>query len=220
MNGFKIIISNYKTIQISKQQGVLLLKFNRPEANNSINSTLIKEIIEVFTEVKENTTIKVIVLEGNTKHFCTGMDFQAVSEENKDALIGNGPNDYYNMLNHITFCSKVVVAKVDGKVNAGGVGIVAASDIVIASDQSTFGLSEALFGLLPACVMPFLIKRIGVQKAQWMTFTTQGISAKRAYEIGLVDELSLNTQDTLRRNLLRLTRLETSTILKLNGFDK
>jgi polyketide biosynthesis enoyl-CoA hydratase PksH len=96
--------------------------------------------------------------------------------------------------------------------------LVAASDIVIASNAATFGLSEMLFGLLPACVMPFLIKRIGVQKAQWMTLITQGISAERAYEIGLVDEVSDNPSDALRRNLLRLTRLETDTILNLKDY--
>lgn len=211
-------IHTYQTIKLKEERGILSIKINRPEANNSINSVLMKEMLEVLIEAEQNTAIKVVVLEGNEKVFCTGMDFNALSEGGSDALIGDDPDGYYNMLKYISSCSKIVIAKVDGKVNAGGIGIVAASDIVIAGDQVTFGLSEALFGLLPACVMPFLIRRIGVQKAQWMTLMTQGINAKRAYEIGLVDEISNNTEDTLRRSLLRLIRLESSTVLDLKDY--
>lgn len=216
MNGYNLdIMENYKTIKISEERGVLSLKLNRPEANNSINNTLITEMAEVFNYIEENKDIKVTVLEGNDQYFCTGMDFKAVSELGPEALTDDNSDGYYKLLKHIISCSKIVIAKVDGKVNAGGIGIVAASDIVIASEDATFGLSEALFGLLPACVMPFLIRRIGVQKSQWMTLMTQGITAQRAYELGLADEISNNTNETLRRNLLRLIRLETSTVLDL-----
>lgn len=213
-----MMTNNYTTIQIKEQRGVLFLKLNRPEAKNSLNSTLVKEILTVFHQIEQDTTIKVLVLEGNEQHFCTGMDFNAVNEGGSEAVMEDDKNAYYNMLKHIVSCSKVVIAKVDGQVNAGGMGLVAASDIVISAEQTTYGLSEALFGLLPACVMPFLIRRVGVQKAQWMSLMTGGITAKRAYEIGLVDELSTNTNDTLRRSLLRLTRLETSTIQDLKEY--
>lgn len=206
-----------KSIQLRDQKGVLFVTFNRPEAKNSINSVLVSEIREVLTQAETDPSIKVVVLEGNATHFCTGMDFQAVSNGTED-LMADDPDGYYEMLKQIGGGSKVIVSKVDGQVNAGGVGLVAASDLVIASEKATFGLSEMLFGLLPACVMPFLIRRVGVQKAQWMTLITQGIPAQRAYEIGLVDEVNGNTADSLRRNLLRLTRLETDTIRNLKAY--
>lgn len=211
-------IHTYETIQLKEQRGVLSIQLNRPEANNSLNSVLIKEVLGVLEDAEQDTSIKVIVFVGNEQVFCTGMDFNAVNEGGSDTVIGDDPNDYYNLLKYISLCSKIVISKVDGKVNAGGIGIVAASDIVIAGEQATFGLSEVLFGLLPACVMPFLIKRIGIQKAQWMTLMTHGINAKRAYEIGLVDEVSTNTEDTLRRSMLRLLRLEPSTVLDLKDY--
>ena len=145
------------------------------------------------------------------------MDFEAVSSGNDD-LIQDDPNGYYELLKQISSNSKVVISKVEGQVNAGGIGIVAASDIVIASKKASFGLSEMLFGLLPACVMPFLIRRVGFQKARWMTLITRGISAQRAFEIGLVDQINDHVSDTLRRNLLRLTRLETDTIRDLKQY--
>lgn len=209
-------MTTYSEIQLHSQKGVLFVTLDRPETKNSINSMLVSEIRDMLDKAETDTTIKVIVLEGNAQHFCTGMDFQALSSGRDDLMAD--PDGYYEMLKQISGGSKVVVSKVDGQVNAGGIGLVAASDIVIASEGATFGLSEMLFGLLPACVMPFLIRRVGFQKAQWMTLITHGVSAQRAYEIGLVDEVSNNTTDILRRNLLRLLRLETGTIRNLKAY--
>ncbi len=212
------IQTTYQTIKVAEQKGVIFLQIYRPEANNSINAVLIDEILSVLNETEKNPEIKVIVLEGLPDNFCTGMDFKAMSEGSAGVLADDNPHGYYDMLKHFSNCSKIIVAKVQGKVNAGGIGIVAASDIVIADEKATFGLSEALFGLLPAMVMPFLIRRVGCQKAQWMTLITQGISAERAYQIGLVDEISTNINDIVRKNLLRLTRLETETIKSLKDY--
>ncbi len=211
-------MNTYTTIKVSEQKGALTIQLYRPEANNSINATLMKEIRTALAHAESNNEIKVVILEGRPDNLCTGMDFKAVSDGSSEALMGGDSNEYYEALKYFSLCSKIIIAKVEGKVNAGGIGLVAASDIVVADTKATFGLSEALFGLLPACVMPFLIRRIGYQKALWMTLTTQGISAERAFQIGLVDELSTNVHDTVRKNLLRLTRLETDTIKDLKEY--
>ncbi|KAA1246063.1 enoyl-CoA hydratase/isomerase [Aquimarina sp. RZ0] len=209
---------NYRTIRVAEHRGVITIQLFRPEFDNSINDILINEILNVLTNAEQNKSIKVIILEGNDRVFCTGMDFNAVNSVNANSGINNNPNDYYNMLKFITSCSKIIITKVKGKVNAGGIGLIASSDIVLADDNATFSLSEALFGLLPACVMPFLIRRIGFQKAQWMALTTQYISCQRAYQIGLVDEKGSDINDLIRRNLIRLNRLETQTIMDLKDY--
>ncbi len=208
----------YETLKVSLQSGILTIQIDRPEANNSINGTLMEEFMKVLAISERDNTIKVLIIEGNKECFCTGMDFNTVQVEVPEATLRANANAYYTFLKSITLCSKIVVAKVDGKVNAGGIGIVAACDIVMASERATFGLSEALFGLLPACVMPFLIRRIGIQKAQWMTLMTQGISAKRAFEIGLVDEVSASVEEALMRVLHRLVRIETETTLLVKDY--
>lgn len=213
-----MITNNCKNIKVSQQRFVFTIQLYRPEANNSINGLLIKELMMVLTQIESNPEIKVVVLEGLPDVFCSGMDFKSVYHTESEEVIGDDPNKYYDLLKHLSLCSKIIVAKVQGKVNAGGIGLVAVSDIVIADQQATFGLSEALFGLLPACVLPFLIRRIGYQKAQWMALVSQGISANRAFQIGLVDEISDNVNETVRKNLLRLTRLETSTIMDLKDY--
>ena len=210
--------NRYSTILVRQQREVLHIQLNRPEQHNSINAVMANELLEVLENLKQNAEVKIIVLSGNENQFCTGMDFEAVANQQNEALMNQQPDQYYNVLKAISEIDKVVIAKVEGKVNAGGIGLVAASDIVIANSQATFGLSEALFGLLPACVMPFLIQRTGPQKAKWMTLITLGITAQRAYEIGLVDEVTDEVDNLIRKNILRLSRLETNTIQEIKSY--
>jgi len=112
----------------------------------------------------------------------------------------------------------VTISRVRGKANAGGVGFVAASDIVIADDTAQFSLSELLFGLYPACVLPFLIRRVGVQKAHYLTLMTQPISAKQACEWGLVDEYEPLSEALLRRRLRQLRRLSKVAIRRYKAY--
>jgi len=209
---------DYQTLQVAGHRSTLTIRIYRPEADNSINSILVTELRSLLARIEDEKEIKVIVLEGLPDHFCMGMDFKALSDSSSDALTELDPNEYYELLKQLSVCSKVVIAKVEGKANAGGVGLVAACDIVIAGRSATFGLSEALFGLLPACILPFLIRRIGYQKALWMALTTQSITSARAYEIGLADEVSDNPDDALRKNLLRLSRLESGVIKDLKSY--
>jgi len=208
----------HSTINVSEKRGVITIQINRPEANNSINGRLIKEISSTIREAEILPDIKVVLLTGLKDNFCTGMDFNEVNERGVEALMGDNPDEYYEMLKLFSLSSKIIISKIEGKVNAGGLGIVAASDMAIADTHTTFALSEALFGLIPACVMPFLIRRVGVQKAQWLALTTQAITADRAFQIGLVDEVGDNINDLVRKQLLRLTRLDPRTIADLKDY--
>ena len=125
---------------------------------------------------------------------------------------------YMALLKRLAASPKVIVSKVDGRVVAGGVGIAAASDLVIASGRAEFSLSEALWGILPCCVLPFLIRRVGFQKAYAMTLTTRPVSAAEAAAMHLVDELTETPDEAIRRLLLRLGLLEDETILELKRY--
>ncbi|MGB3466373.1 MAG: enoyl-CoA hydratase/isomerase [Cyclobacteriaceae bacterium] len=213
-----LVSETYQTIIVTTRRNTIQIQINRPEAENSINDELLNELIGVIRAVETDEEIKVLVIRGNKDHFCTGMDFQAVSGYSEDEMFRDNPDKYYELLQLITTSSKVVISCVEGKANAGGIGFIASSDIVLAKSDAVFSLSEALFGLIPACVMPFLIRRVGHQKAQWMAITTQSVNASRAYEIGLADEVADNIDELLRRNLLRLTRLQPATISTLKNY--
>ena len=123
-------------------------------------------------------------------------------------------------LKYIRTIPKVVISIVDGRVLAGGVGIVAASDLVISTSKSEFGLSEAIWGLMPSMVLPFLIRRTGVQFAYMMTLTTFNMDAETACKNHLVDLITEDPQRALVKYCLRLTKIDSKTVGRIKEYFK
>ncbi len=147
------------------------------------------------------------------------MDFQeAIADPAIRSSETAATSPYLRLLKRFTLSPKVIICRLDGKVIAGGVGLVAASDIVISSERTELSLSEALWGLLPCAVIPFLIRRVGFQKAYFMTLTTKPISAREAQAIHLVDELTDHLDETLRKLSLRLNLLDDKVIVDMKHY--
>ena len=212
------VAMEYQTLKIHYQPAVQRIQIYRPEANNSINNQLTTELLLALQGAEVEETVKVVVLEGLPHVFCTGMDFQEVADGKQQVDVKNHSHGYYNILKQMSQSSKVIVSLVRGKVQAGGVGLVAASDLVIAESNATFVLSELLFGLLPACVLPFLIRRVGFQKAYRLALTTQSISVTDAYNWGLVDEYSTDTNKLINQYIRRLKYLPSSGVKELKNY--
>jgi polyketide biosynthesis enoyl-CoA hydratase PksH len=208
---------NYNTIKVRFQESVCFLQIDRPEASNTINNQLIAECNHVLSLCEESTTV--IVLSGSPDVFCSGADFRALASRVKN---GHGEDDVpgplYDLWLRLATGPYITISHVRGKTNAGGVGFVAASDLVLADETAQFSLSELLFGLFPACVLPFLIRRIGFQKAHYLTLMTQPISAKQACEWGLIDLCEPVSEALLRRHLQRLRRLSKVAIRRYKKF--
>lgn len=211
------IAMNYQTLKISYQNVVQRIQIYRPEANNSINSQLTIELLSALQAAEAEEVVKVIILEGLPDVFCTGMDFGEVATAQTVDPKGRY-NAYYDILKQMSQSSKVILSVVRGQVQAGGVGLVAASDLVIADETATFVLSELLFGLLPACVLPFLIRRVGFQKAYRLALTTQAISASEAEKWGLVDECGSSTNQLISKYIRRLKYLPSSGVKDLKNY--
>jgi polyketide biosynthesis enoyl-CoA hydratase PksH len=204
----------YDTIKVQFQESTCFLQIDRPEANNTINGRLVAECHDVLTACEELATV--VVLSGSPEVFCFGADFQNIAgkSQEEDAR----PEPLYDLWLRLATGPYVTIAHVRGKANAGGVGFVAASDVVLADETAQFSLSELLFGLYPACVLPFLIRRIGFQKAHYLTLMTQPISAKQALEWGLVDACEASSEGLLRRHLQRLRRLQKPAIRRYKSY--
>jgi|SRR6516164_356737 len=208
-----------ETLQVKRSPRIMGLMINRPEQQNSINATLIDDFHRALDRAEADPECRLVVLEGANGVFCTGMDFAEVAAEAAAANHeGMRSAKYIELIDRFTSVPKVVVAKIDGRVTAGGVGLVAASDLVVASPRSQFSLSEALWGLLPCCVLPYLIRRIGFQPAYRMTLTTQAVSAQEALAFHLVDEVANDLDDAIRRWMLRVGRLEEETLRELKQY--
>jgi polyketide biosynthesis enoyl-CoA hydratase PksH len=204
--------TTYETIKVDFQEPVCFVQIDRPEADNSINGTLIAEMTDVLAACEESASI--VVLSGRPEVFCFGADFQSIAAGREQ----DGPEPLYDLWLRMATGPYVTISHVRGKANAGGVGFVAASDIVLADESAQFSLSELLFGLYPACVLPFLIRRIGFQKAHYFTLMTQPVAAKQALEWGLADAVEAPSDALLRRHLQRLRRLSKTAIRRYKSY--
>jgi polyketide biosynthesis enoyl-CoA hydratase PksH len=207
-----------QTIAVRWDGSFCYIQLNRPETGNAITGQMLQEIDKVLDHCRETATV--VILQAAGEAFSIGADFQALVADDVATrdLAEVKPELLYDVLFKLATGPFVSLADVRGKVNAGGVGLVAASDIVLAQDESQFSLSEMLFGLMPACVLPFLIRRTGVQAANYLTLMTHPIKASRAYELGLVDATAPEGGDLLRRHLLRLRRLSKIAIKRYKNY--
>lgn len=197
----------YQTLQADFRDSVCHIQLTRSDDGNTINDQLVAELHEVLSLCEERSSV--VVLAGSAQAFCMGADFRdlARAQQSQSAASALDPDALYRLWLRMATGPFITIAHVEGKANAGGLGFVAASDIVLAGEQAQFSLSELLFGLYPACVMPFLVRRVGQQRAHYLTLTAQAISARQAAEWGLVDAVDASSERLLQRHLLRLTRL-------------
>lgn len=209
---------SFETILVDSTPRVVTITLNRPERNNSISASLLRDITAALDAAERSASCRAVILQGRPGLFCTGMDFVEAAEAPGDARDMMAIDGYMALLKRFAASPKPIIAKLDGKVVAGGVGFAAACDLVIATPRTEFSLSEALWGILPCCVIPFLIRRVGFQKAYAMTLTTRTWSAIEAASIHLVDEVTETPDESIRKLMLRLGLLEDETILDLKSY--
>ncbi|MFE0729515.1 enoyl-CoA hydratase/isomerase [Streptomyces antibioticus] len=209
----------YSTLRVREQGSVLFAQIHRPEAGNAINSTLVHELDDVFKRAARAQHTTVVVLEGLPEVFCFGADFGVISDAARTGRDTSfDPEPMFELFRRMAYADVLTIAHVRGKANAGGVGLVAACDVVIADESATFSLSELLFGLIPAVVLPYLIRRTGFQRAHYLAATTQTVDARQAHEWGLVDALGTPSEALLKRHLQRLGRLSKKGVARYKAY--
>jgi polyketide biosynthesis enoyl-CoA hydratase PksH len=179
-------------------------RLTQPEINVALVAAL-RDAVERC----ETAAGTVLVLEGTADTFCIGGDLQATTDR-----VPYDPAPLYDLWQRLSNGPFVSVAVVRGRATAGGVGLAACCDIVLADNTASFSLSELLFGLHPACVMPFLTRRVGAQKAHYLTLTTTAIGAAEALSCGLADAIDGDAEALLRTHLVRLRRLSCDAIAR------
>lgn len=202
-----ILSQAFDTLRVRQEEDICFIQLHRPDTGNAINDRMVEELGSVLAACEP--AIKVVVLEGLPDVFCSGADFQEIRER-VDGLAGareQNPGPLYDVWHKLAHGPYISIAHVRGRANAGGVGFVSACDIVLSDDKAAYSLSELLFGLMPACVLPFLVRRVGQAKANYLTLMTQPISAALAQSWGLVDACEANSENLLRKRLLRLRLL-------------
>jgi methylglutaconyl-CoA hydratase len=177
----------YDTLLLTVADKVATVTLNRPDLRNAFNEGAIAELARVFDELGRNDAVRAIVLAANGPSFCAGADLNWMK---KMAGYSHDENEadamrLAEMLRTIYLCPKPTVARVQGDCYAGGMGLVAACDIVVASETAGFCLSEVKLGLIPATISPYVIKAMGEQAARRYFLTAERFDAAEAQRIGV-----------------------------------
>ena len=197
---------------------VVNITFTRVKERNTISQKFLEELREALDIIESDSQVKAIVFRSAGPDFCSGMDFGEISQKRGSMLMRKASSLYFDLLQRFTSSSKIFIAVVNGRVNAGGVGLVSACDLIIAGNRASFSLSEALFGLIPANVLPFLSRRVGFQKAYWMSLTTHPVDANLAWKMGLADVYGEDTEELLRKQLLRVLKVSPDAVKRLKTY--
>lgn len=201
-------------MRIDIADGIASVHFTQDAAGNPLNAGFVAELASVVETCGAADGPAVLVLHGGASVFSAGGDFQAVAAT--DSCLD--PEALYDLWQRLATGPFVSIACVRGRATAGGVGLAAACDLVLAESGASFALSELLFGLFPACVLPFLVRRVGAQRAQYLTLSTQPVSATQALAWGLADAVEDPLDDLLRKHLLRLRRLDKAAVGRAKAY--
>ncbi|WP_421710138.1 enoyl-CoA hydratase/isomerase family protein [Algihabitans sp.] len=170
------------------ERGVARITLTRTEVHNAFNDQLIAEMTTVLRGFEDDQRVRVVTLAAEGTSFSAGADLNWMR-----AMAGYGEADNLKdaealaeLLRTLNFLSKPTVALVQGPAFGGGVGLVSACDIAIASEEASFALTEVKLGLIPSVISPYVIAAIGQREARRYLLTGEKFSAETAYYLGLV----------------------------------
>lgn len=175
-------------LEVVHQNGVTRIVLNRPDKRNALTRAMLTQLLQVLKDLSPET--RLVVLRANGPVFCAGMDLQ---EMQSTALLPNSQevwradSDLYRQVVETLFlvpCPTLCV--VQGPVLAGGVGLVLACDMVVATDAASFALPEPRRGITASMVSPLLAHRVGAGPAGWLLLSGQTLSATDAGRLGMV----------------------------------
>jgi methylglutaconyl-CoA hydratase len=172
------------------------ITLDRPEVRNALSSELMEEVGEAIAAFEASDEVRAVVLAGAGPAFCAGADLRSM-RLSRDKDEGDNKSDAHRMgglFHRIASCRKPVVARVHGPAIGGGVGLMAACDIVVAAAGTRFQFSEVRLGIVPAVISPFCIRRLGEMKAMRLFLTGEPIDARTALEYGLVDVVAADDE--------------------------
>jgi len=170
--------------------GVHTITLNRPDIRNAFDDMLIGEIHEAFDAVSRRTDVRCVVLAANGPAFCAGGDLhwmRRMADYTREQNLADA-GGLAAMLRAIDQCPHPTLARVQGDVFAGGLGLVSACDMAVCADSATFCLSEVKIGLIPATISPYVVRAIGARASHRYFLTAERFSAAEAHRIGLVHE--------------------------------
>ena len=177
-------------LEIERRGAAAWLWLNRPELRNALNGEIQDLLLKALKELETERQIRVLVLAGRGQAFCAGGDLQRMEQASKmtRAKSKTEASRFAGLLYRIYTYAKPLIARVHGAAFAGGMGLVAACDLVVAAEEAEFCLPEVRIGLVPAMISPYLVRAMGEQQARRYMLSGERLPAKEAHRIGFVHE--------------------------------
>jgi len=186
-----------KAVLFDVQNNIAVITLNRPDRRNSINRELLSGLYDAIDEVSKNDEIKVAIITGNGKSFCSGIDLSVIGKENLFDVRGSG----IDLPDVFGACRKTIIGAVNGHAITGGFEIALNCDFLIASENAMFADTHAKVGIHPGWGMTQLLQQaVGQRMAKQMSLTCQFINAEQALRFGLVNEV-VPHDDLMKRSL-------------------
>lgn len=174
-------------VQLTIDGGVAVITLDSPRNRNALSTALRAQLLAALDEAAADPAARVVLLTHTGPVFCSGMDLKETAAE---AAGGEGVRELPRILQRIARCPKPVLARVGGPARAGGLGIMAAADIVVAAAHATFAFTEVRIGLIPAVISVPVLDRVSPVAARELLLTGEVFDAARALQIGLVNAVA------------------------------
>ena len=180
-----------RSIITSVNAGVATLTLSQPEIRNAFSDVVIAEITAAFAEVGQRDDVRAVVLAAEGPAFCAGANLnwmRAMADYTREENLADA-GKLAAMLHTIATCPHPTIARVQGDVYAGGMGLVAACDMAVAVPEAHFCLSEVKIGLIPATIAPYVLRAMGTRAGQRYFLTGERFDAAEALRIGFVHQV-------------------------------
>ncbi|OMH37607.1 enoyl-CoA hydratase/isomerase family protein [Motiliproteus sp. MSK22-1] len=199
--------SNDKVLLTRDERGIATLCLNRPEVHNAFDDEVISLLIAHLETLKNDPTIRALVLRSNGKNFSAGADLnwmRSMAKNNHQENIEDAGR-LALLMKSLNELPKPSIALVQGAAYGGAVGLAACCDIVVACEASSFCLSEVKIGLVPAVISPYVVRAIGERQSRRYFLTAEAFSSSQAQAFGLIHEVVSDQEhlDEARERLLK-----------------
>ncbi|GLQ17048.1 crotonase/enoyl-CoA hydratase family protein [Maritalea porphyrae] len=170
------------------ERGVATLTLDRADKHNALNADMCDEIKAVVGEINNNSSIRVVILAASGKSFCAGGDLAWMRQQfdaTREVRIAEAKR-LANMLFALNTLEKPLIGKVQGNAFGGGIGMMSVCDVVVAVEGAKFGLTETKLGLIPATISPYVLARMGEDRARRVFMSARLFDTQEAMALNLV----------------------------------
>ncbi len=186
-------------LQLDLAEGWLTIWLDNPKSRNAINDAMCAELLAVMDSVRDDRSVRGITLRGKHDIFCSGGDLKSFNAmqapgvgKAEVAKMNRGIGDVLLSLNEMP---QVVIVLVEGAAIAGGLGLMCCGDVIVATEDTKFSLTETMIGIPPAQIAPFVVARVGLPTARRIMLTGARFTGREAVDYGLVDHVVVSPDE-------------------------